>query len=161
MITFSTAVTWNKSDAKRLLERDLATGLIPISGREMGSLEVYASRPEYAAYPLDIFTRRLASLRVIARGQNARRASDAAALTHDRLLRPQGTHETNGVLRWEGSAAERLLKDDITNGLNTQMAPKTLYTTRAEYQLFSLETFRGHIYQEIKRRKFITCYYGR
>jgi hypothetical protein len=30
-------VTWNKSDeAKRLLERDLATGLIPVSGREMG-----------------------------------------------------------------------------------------------------------------------------
>jgi hypothetical protein len=110
---------------------------------------------------VDVFTRRLASLRVLARGQNARRADDAAALTHDRHLRPQATHNSNGIPRWEGSLAEGLLKEDITNGLHKQVAPKTLYNTREEYQLFTLDQFRGHIYQEIKRRKFITSYYGR
>jgi hypothetical protein len=156
-----TAVPWNKSDAKRLLERDLASGLIPVSGRDMGSLAVYASRPEYAAFPVNVFTRRLAALRVLARGQNARRASDAAALMRDQQLRPQATHNSNGVLRWEGSDAERLLKDDMSNGVHTQMAPQAMYNTRAEYQLFTLDQFRGHIYQESKRRKFITSYYGR
>jgi hypothetical protein len=156
-----TAVPWNKSEAKKLLERDLASGMIPVSGREMGSHEVYASRPEYAAFPVDLFTRRLASMRVLARSQNARRASDAVALMHDRQLRPQATHSSNGVPRWEGSDAERLLKDDISNGLHTQMTPRALYNTRTEYQLFTLDQFRGHIYQENKRRKFITSYYGR
>jgi hypothetical protein len=127
----------------------------------MGLWEVYESRPEYATYPVDVFTRRLASLRVVARGQNDRRSSDAAASMYDRQLQPSATHNSNGVPRWEGSEAERWLKDDITNALHTQMAPKTLYNTRAEYQLFTLETFRGHIYQEIKRRKFIISYYGR
>lgn len=156
-----TAVAWNKSEAKRLLEQDLASGIIPVNGGEMGSREVYASRSEYAAFPIDVFTRRLASLRSIARGQNARRASDTAALMHDLQLHPQATHNSNGIPRWEGSDAERLLKDDITNGLHTQMTPLALYTTRAEYQLFTLDQFRGHIYQENKRRKFITSYYGR
>jgi hypothetical protein len=157
----TSSVPWHKSEAKRLLERDLACGLIPVNGREMGTHAVYASRPEYAAFPVDVFTRRLASLRVIARGQNARRASDTAALTHDRQLRPQATHNTNGVPRWEGSDAELWLKEDITNGLHNEMAPQALYKTRVEYQVFTLDRFQGHIYQENKRRKFITSYYGR
>jgi hypothetical protein len=62
-------VTWNKSKARRLLERDLATGAIPVCGREMGTRLVYASRPEYATYTLELFTRRLASMRKTAKGQ--------------------------------------------------------------------------------------------
>jgi hypothetical protein len=65
------------------------------------------------------------------------------------------------VPRWAGSAAERLLKNDITDGQHLLMKPQTLYQSRLEYQQFNLTTFRGHIYQEIKRRKFITSYYGR
>ena len=61
-----------------------------------------------------------------------RRASDTAALTHDRQLRPQATYNTNGVPRWEGSDAERWLKEDIINGLHNEMAPQALYKTRVE-----------------------------
>ena len=155
-------VTWNKSEARRLLERDLATGAIPVCGREMGTRLVYASRPEYATYTLELFTRRLASMRKTAKGQNARRVNDVAAHAHDLALRPQATHNINGVPRWEGSNAERLLKEDITAGLHTQMAPKMLFKTRVEYyQCFTLEKFRGHIAQEVKLRKFRTSYYGR
>ena len=32
------------------------------------------------------------------------------------------------------------------------------HRTREEYQLFSLEVFRGHIYQELKLRKFFLQY---
>ena len=155
-------VTWNKSKAKRLLEQDLAMGAISLCGREMGTYEVYISRPEYAAYSLDLFTRRLASLRKTAKGQNARRAADAIAYANDRQLRPQETHNPNGVPRWEGSDAERLLKEDITANLHLQMKPKDLYKTRPEYcDVFTLDQFRGHIAQEVKLRKFKTSYYGR
>jgi hypothetical protein len=85
-----------------------------------------------------------------------------AALAHDRQLRPQATHASNGVPRWEGSDAERLLKEDITAGLHTQMAPRVLFRTRAEYyEVFTLDQFRGHIAQEVELRKFKTSYYGR
>lgn len=152
---------WQKSEAKKLLQQDLMTGRIPLSGHVMGSKAVYDSRPEYASYPFNLFPRRLAALRTEAKSQTDRRHTDEAAYEHGRLLKPTPTHDMNGVPRWAGSAAERLLKNDITDGQHLLMKPQTLYQSRLEYQQFNLTTFRGHIYQEIKRRKFITSYYGR
>ena len=157
----TTSTSWNNSTAKGLLQRDLATGTIPLSGHVMGSRAVYESRPEYAVYSFDLFTRRLATLRREAKSQNARRAADATALLRDRHLYPPPTHDEHGSLRWEGSAAETLLKADIANDLHKQMQPRELHQTRAEYQVFNADIFRGHIYQEVKRRKFMTSFYGR
>ena len=155
-------VPWHKSEARRLLEGDLATGRIPSDGREMGTSAVYASRPEYAVYTIKLFTTRLASMRKTARNENPRRAADVVAHVHDRQLHTQATHNSNGVPRWEGSDAERFLKQDITAGLNTQMMPRVLYRTRAAYhEFFTLDQFRGHIAQEVKSRKFKTSYFGR
>lgn len=155
------ALPWHKSAAKKLLQQDLMTGRIPLSGRVMGSKAVYDSRPEYASFPFDLFPRRLAALRKEAKSQTDRRLTDEAAYLHDRLLKPTPTHDINGVPRWEGSVAEQFLKDDITAGQHLIMKPQTLYQSRLEYQQYSLTTVRGHIYQEIKRRKFITSYYRR
>jgi hypothetical protein len=151
------AKSWRNSDAKKLLQHDLATGIIPLSGRVMNAAAVFATRPEYALFPENKFANRLSKLRTEARTCNTRRDIDNVAYEHDRRLYP---HE-GGVLRWEGSAAEQLLKEDITAGLHLQMKPLALYQSREAFQQFSLTTFRGHIYQEIKRRKFVTSYYGR
>lgn len=155
-------ITWNKSKAKELLEADLATGRIPCDGRQMRAQEVYQTRPEYATVSLDTFRKKLAYLRKTTREANEQRAADATAYAQDRLLHPYTTHNNNGVPRWEGSDAQRFLKDDITAGLHTQMKPKELYGMRAEYyEVFSLDKFRGHIAQEVKSRKFKTSYFGR
>ena len=158
------AKSWRNSDAKKLLQHDLATGVIPLSGRVMNAAAVFATRPEYAMFPENKFANRLSKLRTDARTCNTRRDIDNVAYEHDRRLYPRPPHEGDadaGVLRWEGSAAEHLLKEDITAGLHLQMKPLALYKSREAFQKYSLTTFRGHIYQEIKRRKFITSYYGR
>lgn len=151
---------WGQSKAKQLLQRDLATGSIPLSGHLMNARQVYDSRPEYAMFPFDLFPRRLSALRTEAKAQNNRRNLDSQAYAHDRQLFPHPTHSTNGTPRWEGSEAERLLKLDITADLYPQHTPQEMYQSRRQYQDFSLEVFRGHIHQEIKRRKFVKSFYG-
>ena len=53
---------------------------------------------------------------------------------------------------WHQSEARLLLKADITAGLHKTTSPKDLYMTRPEYQLFPLEVFRKHIYEDIDER---------
>jgi hypothetical protein len=51
---------------------------------------------------------------------------------------------------WHGMEAERLLKEDVKNGLHKTMKPRKLCLTRKEYRAFKLDIFRGHIYQETR-----------
>ena len=152
--------TWRTSKAKKLLQQLLADGTIPLSGREMGSREVYDYAPEFSVFPYEPFPRRLSQLRSEARTKSNEGKSDNDALIQDRAHYPCPTHNTNGVLRWEASEAEEMLKLDISNHLHELMTPMELYHSRAVYQLYNLKKFRGHIHQEIKRRKFIRHYYG-
>ena len=59
---------WGNSRAKRLLQKFLADGTNTLSGREMGSKEVYSFDPEFASFPYKPhFAGRLARLRSEAR----------------------------------------------------------------------------------------------
>lgn len=53
---------------------------------------------------------------------------------------------------WHGSEAESLLREDVKNDFHEGKTPKELYATRDEYKKFELETFQGHVYQEIRRK---------
>ena len=53
---------------------------------------------------------------------------------------------------WHRSPAYRLLKQDIDDRKNEQLAPKELWMSRPEYQAFDLQCFRKHIYQEVDSR---------
>ena len=79
-------------------------------------------------------------------------------LAHDRLLYPTPTHNDCGLPVWVGSDAERLLKVDISNGLYTPGNVSPLYNSRDEYKLFTQDVFRGHVHQEIRKRKFVAQY---
>ena len=50
------------------------------------------------------------------------------------------------------SEAKELLEKDIDDGLHMTMIPMKLQETRPEYMAFDPDTFRGRIYQEVKRR---------
>jgi hypothetical protein len=161
MASTSALPPWRTSAARQLLEDDLLNGTIPLTNAEMMPLAVYRSRPEFAQYPYASFPRRLKTLRDTCSLRLNRRTADAAAYRHDQRFDVRPTQLAYGLPRWEGSEAEQWLKHDITNGLHEQMAPQALYRTRDAYQVFDLARFRGHIHQEVKRRKFITSFYGR
>ena len=69
---------------------------------------------------------------------------DAMALANDRSLYPKH------VRRYEGSAAEKKLKEDVQSGRSMSMAPKLLWELTPAYQstFDSLKKFRNHKYKE-------------
>jgi hypothetical protein len=152
---------WRNSVARQLLEQDIMNGTIPLTNAEMTARDVHSCRPEFSQLPYESFPRRLQALRDSCKAKVNRGLDDAAAYHHDRQFDQQPTSATLGLPRWEGSNAERLLKIDITDGVDLQMTRQELYATRQEYQVFTLTTFRGHIHQEVKRRKFISSFYSR
>jgi len=151
---------WKNSKGKELLLKGLRDGSIPLDGKDMPPKEVYTLRPEFADYGgYKNFPSRLRSARKTIIEKNDRASSDLAAFTHDRLLYPEAPHNYRGEPRWDGSDAERFLKQDIDDGKHDIMTPQELYNSRAVYhQNYPLYVFRGHIYQEVKRRKFLNQY---
>lgn len=82
-------------------------------------------------------------------------ATDEAALDHDRKLFPIPEFNYRGEPRWEGSSAQRLLKEDIKKGAHLTMTPEEFYYSRPEYtNSYGLTIIRQHIYQEVKFVKY-------
>ena len=151
---------WQKSDAKKLLLQDLRSGEIPLDSESMTPRDAFFQRPEFAEFGgYENFPSRLRSARQHIACKNDRAASDCAALAHDRKIYPKPDNNHRGEPRWEGSEAERLLRNDMDEDKHKQMKPELLYNAREEYyKNYPLKVFREHIYQEEKRRKFLAQY---
>ena len=66
--------------------------------------------------------------------------------------------QSNGKYRWEGSQAERFLREDMAK-VDTAKDSVDLYKSRQEYyNYFSQEDFVRHIWQEKDCRKFLAQY---
>ena len=152
---------WRQHIARQLLEEDIMNGTIPLTNAEMTAREVHSLRPEFLELPFESFPRRLQALRKACKAKLDRGLTDSAAFQNDLRFDQRPTFAALGLPRWEGSDAQRCLKSDITAGLHLQMTPVELRATRNEYMTFELTVFRGHIHQEVKRRKFMTSFYGR
>ena len=112
-------------------------------------MDIYLKRPEFAIPGgFKNFPNRLRSARAHVLEKTRRAEADNEALIEDRRLFP------GPVGHWHGSEAQSLLKVDIDKGKHLVLKPNELYTSREEYQQFSLQCFRGHIYQEINSRKY-------
>jgi hypothetical protein len=148
-------ITWRRSMARTLLEKDLRHGVIPLDNEDMAEEVVYMQRDEFCLFPFDQICKRLRDMRKQARDLSSRATWESAALATDQLNHPAPTHDCRGVPRWEGSAAERLLKQDMDDDLCGTMKAKELYPTRCEYGEFPPTVFRKHVDQERQYRKFI------
>lgn len=139
---------WADSLAKELLWTDLCSGEVPLHPEYMPAEEVYLLRPEFEFWPFDQFKDRLADLRVAFIAKDSRSSRAAAALKRARELHPKPTLNHRGETQWEGSDAQRLLKEDIENGAHLEMKPIDLWQSRPEYILDCpiLKVFRDHIY---------------
>jgi hypothetical protein len=121
--------------------------------------EAYDRREEYKVTTKRLFKGRLDRLRADIRKKQAFAASDSAALANDRLLHPVPTHNHRGEPRWEGSEAQRLLRQDIDLGNHLDLMPRDLFMSEPDYyDNYPLEVFRKHIKQEVKLRKFLHQY---
>ena len=147
---------WITCTTKKILFEDIVSGFIP---DEMHWEEAYDRREEYKVTTKRLFKGRLDRLRADIRKKQAFAASDSAALANDRLLHPVPTHNHRGEPRWEGSEAQRLLRQDIDLGNHLDLMPRDLFMSEPDYyDNYPLEVFRKHIEQEVKLRKFLHQY---
>jgi hypothetical protein len=144
-------VKWEKSRAKALLRQAIVDGKVT---RAMKRRQVYEMEPEYQEYEFKNFSRNCGTLLNEYEKNYTRANADAAALVHDRTIHPVGpeTAKGCGYPRWQGSDAQRLLKEDIDAGRHKDREPQELRQTRMEYQAFPLTVFRDHIHQETRSR---------
>lgn len=149
MVKKNTPAKWQNSDAKKLLHQDILDGRVVDT---MTPKKVLGMRPEYVPYAKNFGTN-LRNLQKAIRDNQARADSDSAALAHDRRIFPPSANTFQGYPRWDGSGAQRLLREDIGAGLTSNCEPKTLHQTRPEYQAFPLTVFRDHIYQEQRSQR--------
>ena len=154
--------SWADSEGKKLLLQDLRSGVIPLDPNAMKPATAFRLRPDAFSVPnyaegMRLFAGRLRAAREQIKEKRERSSLEAAALEEDRKVHPKPTTNHRGEPRWEGSAAERLLKDDIAAGKHKTMTPMQLFHSRPEYQsgVFTLRVFRDHIYQEERLLKFI------
>lgn len=141
---------WRQSKAKKLLIKGILDGLYPSS---MKPQQVYLLRTEFQDYPYERFRDNLKNLRAALKRDTERADSDHAALMSDLELHPpdKAVHNKD-YPRWVGSAAETLLKFDVTQGNHIGKTPEELYFMHEEYEEFPLKVFRDHIEQEVRSR---------
>lgn len=155
----SKEIAWAKSEARRILVEDLDSGVLPMFAIDMGPMEawthVYSQCAEFQGMPYDKFRERLNRLRKAHRHQRSMADSDAKALKHDRKLFPKKTTNSCGEPVFYLSAARKLLAADIGNGLHRTLTIGQLHKKRREYHPYPRNIFKGRIYQEIRRQKFI------
>jgi len=136
-------------EARPLLIQDIAGGFIL---ENMMAEDVHKLRDEYAKCKLANFKTNLKNLREALNREERNANEDATNILHDRSKHPIVGNPKFSYPRWDGSAASRLLKHDVDNGIINQKTPKELQLFRPEYQLFPLEVFRKHIHQEKQKR---------
>jgi hypothetical protein len=147
---------------KRQLEDDIVHQLIP---DEWEPERVHSFRAIYMVVDTIRFKANLATLRNKCAKELNRAILDDHAFQHDASLvvavarggvddsSTSQEHRSNKTLRWEGSAAKRLLKQDMDDQQLMDMKPATLQATRAAYGAFDPLVFRKHVHQEKRSRK--------
>jgi hypothetical protein len=138
---------WGKSEAKKTLLNDILKGIVK---RGDPPAEVWASREIFKQYDISRFGPNFRRLVDWVDNARSRATADAAAVANDRDLHPASEISSRGYPRWNGSVAERLLKEDIDNDKLADMKPAELRESREEYLAFPLDVFRKHKEQYLR-----------
>jgi hypothetical protein len=142
-------VKWQDSRAKAKLKKDILSGkVLP----EWKPMKVFAMRPElYKPYKKN-FAANLRRLQKSLKEQQDRADEDDAAVRHDLGLYPRSVMDERGYPRWDESAAQQLLKQDVKEGRHVGIKKKAFQQTRPEYKVFPRKVFADHVKQEVNSR---------
>jgi len=146
------------SAARAQIAQDIIDDYIPKTGR-FDSKQIfdtlYANDKHFKNFPYDkdTYDRRINSLRKGINDNLNEAIEDHDAVLEDLLLYPPKDKNIRGQLRWEGSAAEYLLEQDIIDKLHEGVSPEAFQATRNAYLLFDLIVFTKHLHQLVKALK--------
>jgi len=142
---------WRYSKTKKMLEKDIIDGKIGSIANGMKPKDVHSMRSEYKKIPYKLFVSRLYTLRKKYEELQKNAEADAAALSHDLALNIRVNSKP--YPRWQGSEAERLLKEDVDSGWHMLMYPRDLQESHPAYAPFPGKVFSDHIQQEARARR--------
>ena len=147
---------WANSEARRLLYEDLKNGTVPdVPDASFPTNLIFTSRPEFAATGYRLFPSRLSSLRKIYRKDKGRADADLKLFNEFKENNAIHSHSARGWPEWDGSVAQKQLKQDIQDGILDTLTPAELWCLRPVYDDYPLKVFRDHIYQEDRTKKFL------
>lgn len=135
--------------AKPLLVKDLLSGFL---NDKMARGVVHKKRPEYEVVPIDSFGTNWNRLKSMYNDFAARARIEERALENDRKFYPKT------VGRWDGSTAQKLLKDDVKSGLTKQMSPKDYFLSREEFEPWGKKKITDHVWQA-ERASLVSNYW--
>ena len=131
---------WGPSSAKHLIVQDMMDGLVPYD-RPIRNVQhlfdtMYAHQPEFANFPFDEerYKARIGRIQKAVRRLKWAADYDKKCLAEARAMFPKQTHGPTGVILWDGSEADKCLREDMENGKHLQMKPSELHATRDCYK---------------------------
>jgi hypothetical protein len=136
---------WRYSEAKKVL-----TVLLESDSQiyQMEPEQVHKLSTLFEQYEIARFTTYLKNLKASLEKNKDLVRGDEQALVHDKRILPTKILNNRGKVRWETSDAKKLMREDVKNKVHKIAKPKEFQKTRPEYNVFDLEEFRKHIYQE-------------
>ena len=155
-------IDWAKCQAKWIILDDLAEGFVSLDAKEDPAesvWEYYRDLPEFSGPPVvfEQFKERLRDHRKQVLKCYKRSKREMEALAHDRALPGHERTDVNkrGELVFDLHPAKLLLWQDVLEEKHKGMFPSEFQATRFEYMLFDSELFKGRIYQEERRLKWM------
>ena len=119
------------------------------------AFKIYRQKPEFQGVVFDQFKARLADhLKQAVKGRNMAKRDDLAC-QHDRKVLPRKNKTAGGGKQFDNHPAKAMLRADMDQGLHIELGPSGLHQSRTIYKEFPYKTFKHHIYQEKRRRKFL------
>ena len=150
---------WQFHPLRAFLLKKIVSGEIPVDHKVMGPKDVWNLFCDDDAFEgteyNSTFTSRLLALRKSVKEDNGRADKDIEAFEIAKSNHPPPAFNHRGEPQWNGSDAQRLLVEDMDNKLHFDLKPEHLWETREEYQLFHLTTFRDHVHQAHKTKKYL------
>jgi len=147
-------IDWKNSAAKNFLKKAFKDGTIPLDYSDtIGPRVVWddhcKDNPAFVGMLYgNRFTGRLRNVRLDHEKKDNRAEIDKKAFDNFRKNHPRPLEDQNGTPLWDGSKAQRMLKQDMQEGKHKVGAPRELWISQPEYQVYELQVFRDHIYQE-------------
>ena len=152
-------IDWRNSRAKQVILEDLERYFLPLEEEDMSTEDawtyVYQGMPEFEFVQFSQFQARLKDHRKQVKKRQVAASRQQHDFVRDRQLHPRRTHDRNGRLLFDASAASALLRDDVADDRHLTMDSETLRKSRTAYHPFEPTEFRRRIYQEVRRQKFI------
>ncbi len=151
------AIEWSKSAAKQLLKRCFRAGTIAANYLDAHQVWTDHCKDDEALKRMQFdaaFVRCLKTVRDDYLKKVQRCQKDLEAFNIAKKNHPTPELNVRGEPQWHKSAAQKHLKETMEAGQHKGVEPKNLWQSRPEYQVYSLQTFRDHIYQEGRLIKF-------